>query len=284
MSRNKVITILVVCLAAIVGLYCYIQITEARNKHFQVTFFNVGQGDAALIRFADGRKMLVDCGPDRSILPKLGGALPFYDRALDFLLVTHFDLDHYGGCLDVLKRYRVGEIISNGERKGSDPYWPAWEERTRQYPALNTKIVQWQRRDIAGARLEFLAPDESLGLESKYDRDNNRSIVFRLANDGKTFLFVGDMEVPLENVLLAKYCSSTPVDCPSLRADYLKVGHHGSDSSSDERFLEAVGPKTTVVSVGRNSFGHPSFRVLRKLERAGAEIWRTDEKGDIIVE
>ncbi len=284
MSQKKIIIILAVCLAVIAGLYCYIQITSARGKRFRATFFNVGQGDAALIRFADGQKMLVDCGPDRKILQALGRALPFYDRTIDFLLISHPDLDHFGGCVDVLKRYDVRAVISNGEEPANNPYWLIWKRYLGLEAALNTKIVQARNLDIAGARLEFLAPDPALVLEPKDATDNNKSIVFRLRYQDKSFLFSGDMETPLETALLARYCSSTPVQCPALAADYLKVGHHGSDSSTDAKFLEATAPRTAVVSVGKNSFGHPSFRVLSKLRRAGIELWRTDEKGDIMVE
>ncbi|MCX6780029.1 MAG: MBL fold metallo-hydrolase, partial [Candidatus Magasanikbacteria bacterium] len=99
------------------------------------------------------------------------------------------------------------------------------------------------------------------------------------------FLFTGDMEMPLEDAILEKYCSDNIFPCPSLAADYLKVGHHGSESSSGVKFLKAVSARYSIVSVGaKNRYGHPSMRVLKKLERAKMEIWRTDLKGDIILE
>ncbi len=109
-------------------------------------------------------------------------------------------------------------------------------------------------------------------------------MVFWLETPQKVFLFAGDAEMPLEIALLKTFCSGGFENCPGFRADYLKVGHHGSDSSTGEDWLMAVRPKVGIISVGKNKFGHPSLRVLRKLERANAEIWRTDEKGDIIVE
>ena len=96
-------------------------------------------------------------------------------------------------------------------------------------------------------------------------------------------MFTGDAERPLENALRQKYCLKAVNFCPQLQADVLKVGHHGSDSSSSEEFLAGVNPKEAVVSVGPNKFGHPSFRVLKKLERQGAQILRTDEEGDVMV-
>jgi len=283
MSRKKIIAVLVVCLAIAIGLYFYIQISEAQSKHFQITFFNVGQGDSALINFADGKKMLVDCGIDRTILQKLGEALPFYDRKIDYLLVSHPDADHYGGCPEVLKRYEVGTILTNGDNKTDDPYWPAWEKYSKS--AKEYRVIKApSEEDIAGTHFEFFNPDSSLPLGAKYKSGNNLSTVFRLSVGNKKYLFTGDMESPVELSLLSTYCSSTPVNCPVLKSDYLKIGHHGSDTSSDEKFLEAVSPQVAIISVGKNSYGHPSFRVLKKLERIGAEIWRTDEKNDIIIE
>lgn len=274
---------MLICLALVVGLLLYIKFTKESNRHFGITFFNVGQGDAVLIQFADGQKMLVDCGIDKSVLNRLGEALPFYDRTLDFLLVTHPDADHYGGCAGVLKRYEVKNIITNGEEKPNDPYWPVWQKYVQAEKAINKNITQAEDWDIAGTKLEFLSPDQSLILAGKDGEGNNKSIVFRLLNDNQSFLLVGDAETLLENALLNKYCvsTSTPLVCSRLKADVLKVGHHGSDSSSGELFLSAVAPSKAVISVGKNKFGHPSFRVLKKLQREGAEVWRTDESGDI---
>jgi competence protein ComEC len=278
---KKPIIIISILLILITGLFLYTKLDNSQ-KHFQVTFFNIGQGDAALIQFNDGKKMLVDCGPDRKILSKLGKALPFYDRKIDYLVSTHPDLDHYGGCADVLKRYEVKTIVINGKEK-FDPYFKVWD-RTMKNEGAEIKIMkapeEWL---IAGATLEFIAPDDLLAVDEEKAEGNNASIVFRLINGERKYLFTGDMEEPLEKALMQKYCSVSSTICPVLQADVLKVGHHGSDTSSGEDFLYLVNPKTAIISVGKNKYGHPSFRVMKKLERAGAEILRTDEKGDIIL-
>jgi len=268
-------------LLLVLALHFYIKISE-QNPQFSVTFFNIGQGDSALIKFNNGQKMLVDCGPDRKILAKLGSALPFYDRKIDYLLVTHPDLDHYGGCVDVLNQYAVQEIITNSSTKETDPYWKIWDAKEKQESAEIKIITNTQEWFIGSSTLYFLNPDNSLNLTAKDTEGNNASIVFKLTNAGESFLFTGDMEMPLEEALEQKYCSTTLPACPALKADVLKVGHHGSDSSSGEDFLRYVSPKEAVVSVGKNTFGHPSFRVLKKLQRIGAGILRTDELGDII--
>ncbi|OGH92796.1 MAG: hypothetical protein A2534_02220 [Candidatus Magasanikbacteria bacterium RIFOXYD2_FULL_39_9] len=266
------------------GLLGYFLYKSSTKHSFKITFFDIGQGDAALIQFDNGQKMLVDCGADRKILAKLGRALPFYDRTIDYVLATHSDLDHYGGCVDVLKNYKVKEIILNNRKKEYDPYWREWDKAVKNEGA-NIKIIDSpQVWTIASSTLEFLSPDSSLALEVGADDSNNYSIVFRLKNQEKSFLFTADMETPLENALLKKYCVSTSTKpCTVLESDILKVGHHGSDSSSGEEFLRAVNPQKAIVSNGKNNrYGHPSLRVLKKVERSGAEILRTDKLGNII--
>ena len=320
--RKKHVIIILVLIAVIGGIFLYTKLNNSQ-KHFQVTFFDIGQGDAALIQFNDGKKMLVDCGADRKILAKLGRALPFYDRAIDYVLATHPDLDHYGGCVDVLKNYKVKEIIINGRKKENDPYWRVWDKAIKDEGAIVKILNSPQVWTIASSSLEFFSPDSSLDLDVAAADSNNYSIVFKLENKGLSYLFTGDMEEPLEKVLAHKYCSSiagvqnieplqqtqsntvagdqnieplpqtrtntvgaqyfVPSDvCPALQSDILKVGHHGSDSSSGEDFLNLVNPKQAIISVGKNKYGHPSLRVMKKLERAGAEILRTDEAGDIV--
>lgn len=277
---------LIVFISWLIILALLVYIHFKRVSKFQVIFFAIGQGDSALIKFVDGRKMLIDCGPDRKVLAKLGKYFPFYDRTIDFLLITHFDLDHYGGCLDVLSRYEVKNIITNGDKKPDDGYWQAWEQIRRRERANEVVIAQATTWQLAGATLEFLAPDKSHGLPAS--DSNNESIVFRLtqATTTTTILFTGDMEIDLENALLKKYCliiSMTAKKCPALASNILKVGHHASESSSGVDFLRAVSPLRAIISVGKNKFGHPSLRVLARFRRQGVQILRTDQMGDIII-
>jgi competence protein ComEC len=106
------------------------------THHFKIVFLNIGQGDSALIQFANGQKMLVDCGPNAAVLEALGRNLPFYDRRIDYLIATHPDLDHYGGCVDIVKRYTLGEIITNGKSKDRDPYFQTWDALRRSSGAI----------------------------------------------------------------------------------------------------------------------------------------------------
>lgn len=308
----------VIILMALVIVVYFLFWRHAKTQ-FSVTFFNVGQGDAALIKFTNGQKMLVDCGPDKKILSKLGQSLPFFDKTLDYLIISHPDLDHYGGCVDVLNRYKVKQIITNGVTKEYDPYWQEWNKAAVGEQAINKIINGNELLTIASSTLEFFSPDSQLDFGDAKIDDNDKSIVFKLTdNNGKTFLFTGDMGAPLENVLLKKYCSNTmltaaqatanptqpplgkgrglaispsyqegargelPKTCP-FRSNILKVGHHGSNNSSGQEFLAAVKPKEAIISVGDNKFGHPGLRVIRHLERVGAQILRTDQTNDILI-
>lgn len=279
--RRGIIILSIITIITI-SLLVWVHYDKQKQLSWQVTFLDVGQGDAALIRFSDGQKMLVDCGLDRKILSALGAALPFYERELDYLLITHPDNDHYGGCLDILKRYQVKKIITNGEEKKDDIFWEVWSEEVKNSGAILENIIEPTIWQISDSILHFYTPDNNLELENKQKTGNNNSIVFRLSHKDKNILFMGDAEIPLEDALLKKYCSSSRI-CRDLASDIIKIGHHGSDSSSGERFLVAVGPKQAIISVGKNTFGHPSLRVLRHLQRLSTEILRTDERNDIII-
>lgn len=280
-KHKKILLFAAMVLVLSLGLLLYFFIQEIQKHEFRVSFLDVGQGDATLIQFNNGEQMLVDCGKDRQVLSRLGSVLPFYDRSIDYLLVTHPDLDHYGGCVDVLRNYAVKQIILNGHSK-QDSFYEQFERAIADEKAA-VKFIQtphvWK---IASSTLEFLSPDNTLAMAVGSDDSNNYSIVFRLLNASSSFLFTADMEMPLENALLNKYCLNTSTfDCPSLEAKVLKVGHHGSDTSSGEGFLQAAKSKEAIISVGKNTYGHPSLRVIRKLERAQMEVLRTDILGTI---
>lgn len=284
--KRGLLVLFMICLVGLGGFFYY-TISEQHRHEFKVWFLNVGQGDSALIQFTDGETMLADCGANKRVLGELGQVLPFYEHTIDYVLVTHPDLDHYGGCVDVLKRYYVKHIVVNGRGKPYDPYWREWDKAMREEGAevVTTAIpTMWT---VANDTLQFFSPDPALKLDTKADDSNDYSIVFRLTHGAESFLFTGDMEIPLEQALLLKYCpmstSTVGGNCSTLRSDVLKVGHHGSPGASSEDFLAAVHPKQAVISVGPNRFGHPSRRVLKHLERAGAKILRTDELGAILI-
>lgn len=294
--KKRRITQLFIALLVVVATSGYAWWQGQKPATFQVITLDIGQGDATLIKFRNGEKMLVDCGPNKKILERLGVNLSFYDRTIDYLLLSHPDLDHYGGCIEVLKRYTVKHILTNGHTKPDD-IWHTFE-RNRDAEGARIRVIDRPEViTIASTTFEILSPDPELNLKTKSAKDsNNYSIVFRLIDQpsGQTMLFTADTEEPLEKALLAKYCSSTSAtapsqkkensSCPTLSAQVLKVGHHGSDTSTTDEFLEAVDPDIAVISSGKNNrYGHPTKRVLNRLEKNGIEVLRTDQKGDILM-
>lgn len=291
---KRIFIILCICFVITVAILIYLHFFQ--NQKFQTIFLNIGQGDSALIKFSNGEKMLIDCGPDKNVLAKLGKYLPFYDRTLDYLVISHFDLDHYGGCVDVLKRYQVKNIITNGSFK-DDSYWQSWDKIRESENANEFVVASTSSWKMGDSKVEFLWPISSqLAVLSSRD-ENIRSIVLRISNNFISLLFTGDLPIEAEKVLISEYCITTNTtnippaplikgetnQCSELQSKILKVGHHGSDTSSSDEWLQAISPQTVIISVGKNNFGHPSLRVLRRLERLFVQILRTDSKNDIVV-
>ncbi|MFH1286769.1 MAG: MBL fold metallo-hydrolase [Candidatus Magasanikbacteria bacterium] len=281
-------------LAIVVSLLVYVGSTEEEGQVLgekiesgavEVTFLDIGQGDATFIEFSDGQQMLIDCSEDARVIEALGRVMEFYDKSIDYLVVTHPDSDHYGGCIDVMKRFDVGHIIYTGFQKDTDihhTFLTTVEEEVSlgaEYTQLDAEGI-WK---IASSSVHFLYPDHDVVSDAvvpgftKID-SNDTSIVMKITHGSKDMLLMGDASEDLESYLMSTYSDQ-------LDAGVLKVGHHGSGSSSHEEFLDFVSPNIAAISAGRNNqYGHPSLRVLKRLERVGAKVLRTDKIGDILIE
>lgn len=236
-----------------------------------VRIFDVGQGDAILIRTPSGDDILVDGGPDERMVEKLSRALPSNDRDIELLVVTHPHTDHIAGLVEVLKRYDVRRVWTPGTENDTASF-RAFEEAVDSENAEVLVAAAGQAIDFGGVRLLVLHPFDNAPPE---DDVNDQSIVFLLTHGTDRLLFTGDATEKVEFELVAR-ASST------LRAAFLKVAHHGSRYSTSRAFLEAVRPVIAAVSVGaRNTYGHPSYRTLRRLTEAGVKVYRTDEHGDL---
>jgi competence protein ComEC len=245
------------------------------SDHLRLTVLDVGQGDAILIETPAGQRILVDGGPSGArITQALGRALPSSARRIDLMVLTHGQDDHVSGLVEVLQRYEVGAALA-GPLPGETAAYQAWrDELARQDVPLLTP-QRGQRIDIgSGAYIEVLGPPTQ-PLSGTDDDLNNNSVVLRLVDGGVSFLLTGDLEAAGEAALL-----DSPFD---LHATVLKVGHHGSDGSTTEAFLDAVDPSFAVISVGaENPFGHPS--PTTRLRLAGVPLLRTDDNGDVSFE
>jgi competence protein ComEC len=243
------------------------------DNFLEVYFFDVGQGDSIFIETPAGRQVLIDGGPDKTVLAELNQVMPLYDRTIDLVVLTHPDADHITGLVEVLEYYQVDSILSSGFQKETAVY-QRWRQIISQKD-IRLILAQAGQKIIfpAGPTLEILWPEQSL-IKSLAQKANNISVVGRLVYDQMEFLLTGDIEKDIEQCLVSRW----PVD--RLRSDALKVPHHGSKTSSSQEFLEAVNPQVAVISAGQdNRYGHPHPEVLERLKYFS--VYRTDRDGRI---
>ncbi|HEX9664903.1 MAG TPA: MBL fold metallo-hydrolase [Patescibacteria group bacterium] len=243
------------------------------QNQLQIIFFDVGQGDSILIKTPYQQKILIDGGPDTTVIEKLGKYLPFYDKEIDLMILTHPHADHVTGLVEVLERYQVNKILTSGAVHTSAAYLSWLSEIKNQN--IPVEIADGYRLIELGEdlKLEILYPLLDFSGQA-VDNLNNVSVVAKLVYKNNSFLLTGDAELEAEEALLASGLD--------LKADVLKVGHHGSSTSTSQLFLETVEPDIAVISAGRdNDYGHPSFRTIRRLDRFDAIVYRTDLDGDI---
>ncbi|WP_155798638.1 ComEC/Rec2 family competence protein, partial [Sorangium cellulosum] len=251
----------------------------------RVSVLDVGQGDAILIDLPEGGAMLVDAGgfvgspvdPGARVIRPL---LRSRRRArLDAVVLSHPHPDHFGGLPAVVAGVEVGELwdTGQGEAEGAGPVYAGLlsDLRRRGVPVVGPASLCGRPRVLSGATIEVLAPCPELHPDRGA---NDNSFVLRISYGARSALLVGDAEHEAEDALVARYGAA-------LRADLLKVGHHGSRTSTGAALLAAVDPSVAAVSCGvRNRFGHPSPEVLARLSARGVAIARMDRGGALIWE
>jgi competence protein ComEC len=241
------------------------------GQELEVDFLDVGQGDAALITAPNGSQILIDAGPNKAVLRELSKVMPFYDKTIDMVIESHPDSDHIGGLPEILNRYEVGIVMESGVNADSAIY----VETEKLIGEKNIKKVLARRGTRInlgdGGYLDILFPDRDVaGMDT-----NDASVIAKLVYGSKSFLFAGDSPAKMEKYLVSS-------EKGELDADVLKVGHHGSKTSSSEEFLGYVSPEYAVISVGaENKYGHPHQEALDRLQKFGINILRTDELGTI---
>jgi competence protein ComEC len=243
-----------------------------------VTFLDVGQGDATLVRTAHDGRILVDGGPDpERLLALLDARLPPWDRRIDLLVATHPHDDHVAGLPLLLRRYRVGRVVTAGFA-GRGPGGQAFDAELAARGIQPRRLVTGQAFEFDGVSFQVLWPDENAlpaALPDDGAGTNNVSIVLLGEVGGQRFLLTGDAEQDVDLRLLA---SGQP------HVDLLKVAHHGSRTSSSPALLDALTPTVAVISVGaRNDYGHPAPATLDRLAARGVRINRTDRNGTVDV-
>lgn len=241
----------------------------------QYYFLNIGQGDSELILLPDGSggniKLLIDGGKGGRILEELGKVLPNNDRYIDLILMTHPQLDHFGGFVDVIKQYAVGMLINTG-RTQENTSFQALQKIIADKHVQETQLKSGDRITYRGITMDVLNPS-SATINSK---ELNDTCIVLLVNDGKMkSLFTGDAGANVEGLLIKKY---------NLDVDILKVGHHGSRFATSIDFLRATTPTIAVIEVGKNTYGHPTKQTIERLEMGGTKIYRTDQNGTIKIQ
>jgi len=234
--------------------------------------FDIPLGDALLLKTPHGKIVFIDGGDDESVLAKLDAALPFWQKHIDILLITHPDLDHLAGGLEILKKYTVGTVLLTGVATRSGAFQDFSAELERR--TIPIRFVTAQDDFVMdGVKFDVLFPENNL-VGAIVPKTNNTSIVLRLEYGAISLLLTGDIEAPVENTLLA---------LPnSLKTSILKVAHHGSKTSSSEAFLAAVHPELALISAAQgNRFGHPHAETTDRLKNDSIPTVITRDHGDI---
>jgi len=273
------------CCIALVINFAYWNTKGWFQKKLVITFIDVGQGDSILIEFPKGKRMLVDGGGLREDRFDIGKNViaPFLwnkkIRKIDFLVLTHPDPDHLKGLNFIASNFSIGHFWDNGFRVDSEPYYRLQEILLKKKIERSSLNDQTLPQMIHGAQLSFLNPPgmkESLRVSQNPSLPNNQSLVMKIQFRQITILLAGDIEQEAEYRMMRKRFS--------IKADLLKIPHHGSASSSTQAFLESVKPSYAILSVSEQTPGRlPHPEVLRRYERLGTRILRTDKHGAITV-
>lgn len=270
-NRNLGIFHLVVLIVLGGGAMISFRAAAQADGFLKVFMLDVGQGDAILIQAPGGNQVLIDGGLGEAVLGQLSKILPPTDRSLDVIVVSHPHLDHLGGLPAVLEQYEVGIVLEAREDYDSSIF-RTWRQGVKAENARQIEAVAGTLLDLGnGATLTVIYPFKSTeGILTRTPHEHNVTVLLRY---GQTeMVFTGDMETKAEAALLAAGLN--------LNAEVLKIGHHGSKTSTSPEFLEAVSPQVALISAGRkNRYGHPDPLTLKRLEDFGVPYYRTDTQG-----
>ncbi|MBI3256146.1 MAG: MBL fold metallo-hydrolase [Candidatus Andersenbacteria bacterium] len=268
----KIGLILAILLVMAVGL---LVVEPLVIPHDKVVFLDVGQGDSILFQRGT-QQVLLDGGAGNLVLSRLGEELPWFDKKIEVVVSTHPDKDHLEGLLQVVRKYDVGLVLLPLVPHTSQlqESWLNELEKLMQEGRGQVRVVQaGQRLLLDGVTFEVLSPWEEL-IASLGGKTNSGSVIMRADYKDLSVLLTADAEEIVERQLVQREVRG------KLKTDVLKVGHHGSKTSTSETLLQAISPKLAVISVGaKNTYGHPTQQTLDRL--AGILTLRTDERGSV---
>lgn len=273
LKSQKVKLIFIAILFFINGSIFNVVLRKNASK-LKIVFLDIGQGDSIFIESPTGNQILIDGGPNRSVLSALGRIMSFYDKNIDAIIATHPDADHVGGFSSIVNNYSVDEYFNNGATTDTGVFKQLQDEIERN--KIKTDVLRsGEIVDLGGgAILKILWPES----EPKGKDTNSYSIITELYYGKTKILLTGDAPTFVENKILSEYKDV-------IKSDILKVAHHGSKNSLSESFLSFVNPTYSVISAGLNNrYGHPHKAVTDYLQSIHTNILKTYESGDIIFE
>ena len=263
----------------IILIFTSMQILKCLPSDLTIYFIDVGQGDSTLIVTPNHKTILIDGGGTefesdfdigkQTLLPEILGQRI---TKIDYLLISHFDSDHATGVAQILGKIDVSSIILTRQLEENDIYRHilsiAKEKKIKLIYVKEGDVLK-----IGGIKISIIHPENKLMINNPM---NNNSIVCKVEYNSFSMLLTGDIEMEAEELILRKNIN--------LKADVLKVAHHGSKTSTTGEFLKAINPKVALIGVGKNNnFGHPSNEVIQRLKENGTRIYRTDENGEISI-
>lgn len=253
-------------------------VTALPDGKLHVFILDIGQGDAILLQLPGGEHVLLDGGPDDRVLQELGRFMPFYDKTIDLVILSHPHADHVNGLVEVLKRYRVRQVMMSG----ATYHYPGYEAFLEAIAERHVPVVYAGIKDNRGVLQDYaLGPvilDMLFPFESEQGKNfvnqNNGSLVLRVLYGEKSFYFSGDLEIEGETRLVNSGLN--------LHADFYKAGHHGSHTSSSPALLDRIRPFYGAISCGvNNKFHHPHSETMNHFRERKIRTYRTDLDGTV---
>lgn len=270
---------LVFIIAFILIIFTFVLVSEAisvSNSNLKVVFLDIGQGDSIFIKSPSGNKFIIDGGPNDTLTRRIPRYMSMFDRDIDMIFVTNPDKDHFEGFISLIQSYNVPVMITSSVSAIDNSVYKELLNVAKENNVKEINAVASQVLNIGGgAYMEVIFPDRE-GISDL--NHNDGSLVLRLVYRKTSILFTGDSTEKIEKYLINNYPQK-------LKADILKVGHHGSKTSTSESFVKVVSPTWAVISAGKgNSFGHPHKEVLDVLNKYKVKILGTYDNGSIVFE